>query len=170
MQNDFCTLIENYDSQVLTQSSTVSMRQSQRSEIELKFFANDQDSSHTESEDDTPGAGRPTGSKARLEDVGPRQVRDRTAEIYNDMVQFCKANGQELEQFLTLYRPGGGHYGPNYHESVCPCRKVRATLTKLPDFVPFDVCQVQESQFWCLLFKKLKNIDVKNFWGSSSIR
>ena len=72
--------------------------------------------------------------------------------------------------FLTLFRPGGGHYGPHYHESVCRCRKVRATFTKLPDFVPFNVCQVQESQFWCLFFKKLKNIDVKNFWGSSSIR
>ena len=102
MQNDFPTLIENYDSQDLTQSSTASMRQSQRSEIELKFPANDQDSSHTESEDDTPGAGRPTGSKARLEDVGPRQMRDRSAEIYNDMVQFCKANGQELDQFLSF--------------------------------------------------------------------
>ena len=72
--------------------------------------------------------------------------------------------------WLTLFRPGGGHYGPHYHESVCRCRKVRTKLSKLPDFVPLDVCQVQESQFWCLFFKKLKNIDVKNFWGSSSIR
>ena len=76
----------------------------------------------------------------------------------------------DYQTLLTLFRPGGGHYGPHYHESVCRCRKVRATFTKLPDFVPFNVCQVQESQFWCLFFKKLKNIDVKNFWGSSSIR
>ena len=47
---------------------------------------------------------------------------------------------------------------------------VRAMLTKLPDFVPFHICQVPESQFWCLFFKKLKKIDVENFWGSSSIR
>ena len=66
--------------------------------------------------------------------------------------------------------PGGGHYGPPYHESVCRCRMVRAMLTKLPDFVPFHICQVPESQFWCLFFKKLKKIDVENFWGSSSIR
>ena len=47
---------------------------------------------------------------------------------------------------------------------------VRAMLTKLPDFVPFHICQVPESQFWCLFFKKLKKIDVENFWGSLSIR
>ena len=64
---------------------------------------------------------------------------------------------------------GGGHYGPPYHESICCCRMVRATLTKLPDFVPIHICQVPESQFWRLFFKKLKKIDVKNFWGSSSI-
>ena len=57
-----------------------------------------------------------------------------------------------------------------YHESVCCCRMVRAMLTKLPDFVPFHICQVLESQFWCLFFKKLKKIDVENFLGSSSIR
>ena len=71
---------------------------------------------------------------------------------------------------LTLFYPGGGHYGPPYHESVCRCRMVRATLTKLPDFVPFHICQVPESQFWCLFFKKLKKFDVENFWGSSSLR
>ena len=59
---------------------------------------------------------------------------------------------------------------PPYHESVCRCRMVRATLTKLPDFVPFRICQVPESQFWCLFFKKLKKFDVENFWGSSSLR
>ena len=73
-------------------------------------------------------------------------------------------------KILTLFYPGGGHYGPPYHESVCRCRMVRATLTKLPDFVPFHICQVPESQFWCLFFKKLKKFDVENFWGSSSIR
>ena len=43
-------------------------------------------------------------------------------------------------------------------------------LTKLPDFVPCDICQVQESRFWYLFFKKLKKIDFKNFLGSLSIR
>ena len=59
---------------------------------------------------------------------------------------------------LTQFYPGeGGHYGPPYHESICRYCMVRATLTKLPDFVPFHICQVPESQFWCLFFKKLKN-------------
>ena len=62
------------------------------------------------------------------------------------------------------YRP------PPYHGSVCQCRMVRATLTKLPDFVPFHICHVPESQFWCFFFKKFKKFDVENFWGSSSLR
>ena len=34
-----------------------------------------------------------------------------------------------LHQLTLFYL--GGHYGPPYHESVCCCRLVRATLTKL---------------------------------------
>ena len=45
---------------------------------------------------------------------------------------------------------------------------VRATLTKSPDFVPFHVCQVPESQFWCLFLKELKKLEVENFWGKSA--
>jgi len=44
---------------------------------------------------------------------------------------------------------------------------VRATLTKLPDFVPFLICQVPERQFWGLFFKK---IGCGKFWGSFGIR
>ena len=29
-------------------------------------------------------------------------------------------------------------------------------LLQLPDFVPFHICQVPESQFWCLFFKKIE--------------
>ena len=83
---------------------------------------------------------------------------------------YWKMSKVMLNCFLTLFRPGEGHYGPYYHESVCCCHEVRATLTKLPDFVPCDICQVPESQFWYLFFKKLKKLDVENFWGSSSIR
>ena len=57
----------------------------------------------------------------------------------------------------------------SYHESICRCHKVGATLTKLPDFVPFDICLVPESQFWffstkisikicCPLAAKLRNL------------
>ena len=53
----------------------------------------------------------------------------------------------------------GGHFYP-----------ISIVLARLPDFVPFDTCQVQESQFWDLFFKKLKKSDVENFWGSSRIR
>ena len=74
-----------------------------------------------------------------------------------------------IQQKLTLSRLGGGALWPPYHESVCHCHKVRATLTKLPDFVPFDICQVPESQFWCLFFKKLKTLDVEKFWSPRAL-
>ena len=46
---------------------------------------------------------------------------------------------------------------------------VSATLTKLPDFVPFHISQVPESQFWHLFFKELKKLDVENFWGPRAL-
>ena len=73
-----------------------------------------------------------------------------------------------MDLLNPIWPRGGGHYGPPYHESVCCCCMVRATLTKLPDFVPLYISQVPESQFWHLFFKKLKKLDIKNFWGSSS--
>ena len=75
-----------------------------------------------------------------------------------------------IDNLSSPILPEGGTLWPPYQESVCHCHRVRATLTKLPDFVPFDICQVPESQFWCLFFEKLKKLDVENFWGSSSIR
>ena len=73
-------------------------------------------------------------------------------------------------KFNPILHEWGGPLWPPYHESVCRCHKVRAIITKVPDFVPFDTCQVPESRFWCLFFKKLKKLDVENFLGSSSIR
>ena len=55
------------------------------------------------------------------------------------------------------------YYGPSYQESVCHCCKVRATWTKLPDFIPIDIFQVPGSQSWSLFFKILKELDIKNF-------
>ena len=55
-----------------------------------------------------------------------------------------------------------------YHESVCCCHKVSATLTKLPEFVSFDIYSVPESQLGFLYLKRLKRSDIKNFWGSLS--
>ena len=69
------------------------------------------------------------------------------------------------ERTLALFDLVGAHYESPYHESVCRCRKVRATWTKLPDFVPLDNCQVKGSQFWIFFFKKLKKSEVGNVWG-----
>ena len=79
-----------------------------------------------------------------------------TVKEFHDTFSLCGKTQSFLE--LTLPRPNGGHYSPHYHESVSRCCKVRALLTRLPDFVPFDVCQFKEHQFWCLFFKKLKKI------------
>ena len=70
---------------------------------------------------------------------------------------------------LTLFHPRGPLWPP-YHESICRCHKVRAIVTKIPDFFSFDICQVPESRFWYLFFQKLKKWDVENIWGSSSKR
>ena len=71
---------------------------------------------------------------------------------------------------ISRWGPGeGGHYNPPspYHEFVCHCQKVRATETKLPDFAPFDNCQVLESKFWCVHWSKIcthSNLILKRFW------
>ena len=83
-------------------------------------------------------------------------ILDKLGSILLSLIHF-----EQVWTNLTLSRPGEPLWPPS-HEYVCPCGKVRATLTKLPVFVPFDICQVPESHFWCLFFKKLV---VKNFGG-----
>ena len=47
-----------------------------------------------------------------------------------------------------------------YHESVYHCQ-----LTKLPEFVPFAIFKVPESQLWYLFFEKIENWTSKIFVG-----
>ena len=68
------------------------------------------------------------------------------------------------------YFSRGGPLWPPYHDSVCCCYKLEATVTKVPNFVPFDICQVPRSQFWFLCFKKIEKIGLQKFGGSSNIR
>ena len=48
---------------------------------------------------------------------------------------------------LTLFSTGVGHYGPQRPKTVCRFYRVRARLTKIHDFVPFNNWQVQEKLF-----------------------
>ena len=74
-----------------------------------------------------------------------------------------------IKVFLTLFRMGGGHYGPPYHESVRRFHRVRAKLTKTHDFVPLKNWKVPEESFFEFFLKIFWKLDVENFWGSSSM-
>ena len=58
-----------------------------------------------------------------------------------------------LSLILTLFLSGRGHYGPSHHEqSRCFCR-VRATTTKIHDFVSVYVWMVPWKSFLGFVFK-----------------
>ena len=72
---------------------------------------------------------------------------------------------------LTLFPLGGGGlFDPLYHESVCCIYKTRTRFTKIHDFVPFGICQDPVKLLLKFFSKKFEILDVKIFWGSSSIR
>ena len=41
-----------------------------------------------------------------------------------------------------------------YNESIYRYHNIKTMLPKPPDFVPFSIFQVYETQFWCLFFKQ----------------
>ena len=71
---------------------------------------------------------------------------------------------------LTLFHLGGGLFDPLYHESVCRIYRPRTRFTKIHDFVPFGICQDPVKLLLKFFSKKFEILDVKIFWGSSSIR
>ena len=54
---------------------------------------------------------------------------------------------------LTLFRSGRGHYGPDDHERPRCFRRVRATTTKIHDFVSVSVWMVPWKSFLGFVFK-----------------
>ena len=54
---------------------------------------------------------------------------------------------------LTLFLTGGGHYGPDDRERPRWFRRVRATTTKIPDFVSVYVWMVPWKSFLGFVFK-----------------
>ena len=72
---------------------------------------------------------------------------------------------------LTLFPLGGGGlFDPLYHESVYRIYRTRTRFTKIDDFVPFGICQDPVKLLLKFFSKKFEILDVKIFWGSSSIR
>ena len=57
------------------------------------------------------------------------------------------------EPFLILFWTGGGHYGPDDRERPRCFRRVRATTTKIPDFVSVYVWMVPWKSFLGFVFK-----------------
>jgi len=54
---------------------------------------------------------------------------------------------------LTLFLSGRGHYGPGHHERPCCFRRVRATSTKIHDFVSVYVWMAPWKLFLGFVFK-----------------
>ena len=74
-------------------------------------------------------------------------------------------------RFFNPISPGwGGLFDPLYHESVCRIYRPRTRFTKIHDFVPFGICQDPVKLLLKFFSKKFEILDVKIFWGSSSIR
>ena len=71
---------------------------------------------------------------------------------------------------LTLFHLGGGLFDPLYHECICRIYRPRTRFTKIHDFVPFGICQDPVKLLLKFFSKKFEILDVKIFWGSSSIR
>ena len=66
-----------------------------------------------------------------------------------------------IRSILTLFLSGRGHYGPGHHERPRCFRRVRATTTKIHDFVSVYVWMVPWESFLGFVFKifeKRKNI------------
>ena len=62
-------------------------------------------------------------------------------------------NLQQIVRFLTLFLTGGGHYGPDDRERPRCFRRVRATTTKIHDFVSVYVWMVPWKSFLGFVFK-----------------
>ena len=59
----------------------------------------------------------------------------------------------KIRPHLTLFRVWGGHYGPDDHERPCCICSVRATTTKIHDFVSVYVWMVPWKSFLGFVFK-----------------
>ena len=63
-----------------------------------------------------------------------------------------------------------GHIDPDFHESACYYRIVRAMFTKISDFVPFDICQDPVRLLLTIIFQKfLKNWKFKISGGTQAL-
>ena len=112
-QNDYVILIDEEESQHFSQDSHVSIRGSQRSEIEQNHPASStldegEEEDEEEFEPDPAGPGRPEGTKRRLDGCGDRQMKDRSKKIFHKMVDFCNEEGMNMWQFLGIQ--GKRHY------------------------------------------------------------
>ena len=111
-QNEYVLLIDVEESQRFSQDSHVSVRSSQRSEIEKNHPAptilEEDEEDEEEFEPDPAGPGRPGGTKGRLDECKDRQMKDRSKDIFQKMVRFCNEEGMNMWEFLGIQ--GKRHY------------------------------------------------------------
>ena len=110
--------------------------------------------------------------------------KNQISKIFVSILMKKKISNRNFSKILFYYPPnfyfimvltlfplgGGGLFDPLYHESVCRIYRPRTRFTKIHDFVPFGICQDPVKLLLKFFSKKFEILDVKIFWGSSSIR
>ena len=74
------------------------------------------------------------------------------------------------EPFNPIPVKGGGHYGPGWPKSVSRRHNARARLTKIHDFVSFNISWVLLKPFLKFFFEIFLKIELQKFQGSSRLR
>ena len=86
------------------------------------------------------------------------------------MQRRIKIPWNELKILNPIPGGGGGHYGPGWPKSVSRRHRARARLTKIHDFVSFNISWVLLKPFLKFFFEIFLKIERQKFRGSSRLR
>ena len=142
-QHDYVILIDEEESQTFSQNSHVSIRSSQRSEIEKNYPAPSamDEEDEEEFEPDPAGPGRPEGTKGRLDGCGDRQMKDRSKDIFHEMLDFCNEEGMNMWQFLGIQ--GKRHYSDKSNREEYSLEKGKMFQAVAEGRTPFEYQHLQ---------------------------
>jgi hypothetical protein len=144
-QNEYVLLIDVEESQRFSQDSHVSVRSSQRSEIEKNHPAptilEEDEEDEEEFEPDPAGPGRPEGTKGRLDECKDRQMKDRSKDIFIKIVDFCNDEGMNMWQFLGIQ--GKRHYSDKSNKEEYSLEKGKMFQAVAEGRTPFEYQHLQ---------------------------
>ena len=145
-QHDYVILIDEEESQTFSQDSHVSIRSSQRSEIEKNYPApsamdEEDEEDEEEFEPDPAGPGRPEGTKRRLDGCGDRRMKDRSKKIFQQMLDFCNEEGMNMWQFLGIQ--GKRHYSDKSNREEYSLEKGKMFQAIAEGRTPFEYQHLQ---------------------------